>query len=318
MNAPDRRAGELPDARGAGGAATSHSALASRLEALTEALRRARRRPLRTLLALALTGSALALTLAGASILLSLAGPWQRLNVPAQAVVFVAASARNADIGTLRIRALEVAGVATVEHPSREATLAELTRTTPGGALADLRASALPETLLVKFNHNLDPDTAAAAVAALRKLPRVDLVQFDVDAYQRWHGAQRIGATVGLAVAVVLVSLCAGLLMLLPGQFAAAPRDQAQLRSLLGATAADIRRPSLYAGVLFGALSALLSISALMLGQQQIEPLLASLPPWGDAAVSLALPPWPALAAVTAACMLLAGTAAALTARSGG
>ncbi|MFN9806366.1 MAG: hypothetical protein ACK56N_08050, partial [Betaproteobacteria bacterium] len=78
---------------------TAPSALAPRLEALGEALRRVRRRPLLTLLALALTGSALALMLSGITLMLTLAGPWQRLNVPAQAVVFVATSARSADIG---------------------------------------------------------------------------------------------------------------------------------------------------------------------------------------------------------------------------
>jgi cell division transport system permease protein len=179
-----------------------------------------------------------------------------------------------------------------------------------------LRASALPETLLVQFSRNLDPGIAEAAVAALRKLPRVDLVQFDVDAYRRWHGLQRIGATVGLAAAGMLVGLCAGLLMLLPGPLAAVPRDQVLLRSLLGATAADIRRPSVYAGALFGAMSALLGIGALMLAQRVLEPLLTSLPLWAEAAISLTLPPWQALAAVIAGSMLLAGAAGALAARS--
>lgn len=316
MNTPSRRERALPGARRDDSPMTAPSALAPRLEALGEALRRVRHRPLLTLLALALTGSALALMLSGFTLMLSLAGPWQRLNVPAQAVVFVATSARSADIGALRSRALEVPGVATVEHPSREAMLADLSRRTPGGTPAELRASALPETLLVQFSRNLDPGVAEAAVAALRKLPRVDLVQFDVDAYRRWHGLQRIGATVGMAAAVMLVGLCAGLLMLLPGQLAAVPRDQALLRSLLGATATDIRRPSVYAGALFGAMSALLGIGALMLAQRVLEPLLTALPLWADAAISLTLPPWQVLAAMIAGCILLAGAAGALAARS--
>jgi cell division transport system permease protein len=316
VTTPSRRESEPPGARREDSAMTAPGVLAPRLEALGEALRRVRRRPLLMLLALALTGSALALMLSGVTLMLALAASWQRLNVPAQAVVFVATSARSADIGALRSRALEVPGVATVEHPSREAMLADLSRRTPGGTPADLRASALPETLLVQFSRNLDPSIAEAAVAALRKLPRVDLVQFDVDAYRRWHGLQRIGATVGLVAAGMLAVLCAGLLMLLPGPFAAVPRDQAQLRSLLGATAADIRRPSVYAGALFGAVSALLGIGALMLGQRMLEPLLTSLPVWAGAAISLTLPPWEVLVAVIAGCMLLAGAAGALAARS--
>jgi cell division protein FtsX len=94
------------------------------------------------------------------------------------------------------------------------------------------------------------------------------------------------------------------------------PRDQVLLRSLLGATAADIRRPSVYAGALFGAMSALLGIGALMLAQRVLEPLLTSLPLWAEAAISLTLPPWQALAAVIAGSMLLAGAAGALAARS--
>lgn len=314
MSAPGRSPGD-PSGLQRAAPASSPSLLAQRLEALGESSRRIRRRPLFTLLALMLTSSALALTLATAVILMSLMTPWQRLNMPAQAVVFVASSARSADINALRSHALEVAGVVTVEHPSREVILAELGRRTPGGVPADLQASALPETLLVQFAHDLDPATAEAAATALRKLPRVDLVEFDSVAYQRWHGALRVGASIGLAAAITLVALSAGLLMLLPAQIAATPRDEAQLRALLGATGADIRRPGAYAGALFGATSALLGIGALMLGQQLLEPLLASIPPWIDALAALDLPPWPAQAAVVAVCALLAGAAGALAAR---
>lgn len=294
----------------------SPSVLAPRLDALGEALRRIGQRPVLALVAALLTGGALALALAGVTLRLSLATPWQHLNAPAQAVLFVAAGARSADIGTLRSRALEVAGVAAVEHPSREVALAELARRTPGGAPPELRASALPETLLVQFARNLDPDTAAAAATALSKLPRVDLVQFDADAYRRWHGVQGVGAALGLTAAVVLLVLCAGLLIVLPGPLAATPRDEAQLRTLLGATGADIRRPGAYAGALFGAMSAALGIGVLLLGQRLVEPQVAALPPWAGSAITLMLPPWPALVAVVAGCALLAGAAGAVAARS--
>jgi cell division protein FtsX len=291
------------------------SALAQRLDALGEALRRARQRPVFALFALALTGSALALALAGATLVLSLAALWQHLNAPAQAVVFVATSAHSADIGTLRSRALEISGVAAVEHPSREVALAELTRRTPGGAPPELRTSALPETLLVRFERNIAPDIAAAAATALRKLSQVDLVQFDVDAYRRWYGMQRTGAAAGMAAAITLLVVCAGLLMLLPGQLAAPPRDEAHLRALLGATAADIRRPGAYAGLLFGALSALLAIGTLRVGQHLLEPLLTTLPPWAGIPITLTLPSWPVLAALVAGCALLSGVAGAAAAR---
>jgi cell division transport system permease protein len=293
------------------------SVLAPRLEALGEALRRIGRQPLRAVLTLMLTAAALTLALAGATLALSLAGPWQQLNAPAQAVVFVAASARSAEIGTLRSRALEIAGVAAVEHPSREAALAELARRTPGGTPAELRASALPETLLVRFAGDIDPATAEAAAAALRKLPRADLVQFDADVYRRWHGMRRLGGMLGMAVAITVLALCAGLLVLLPGPLAATSAQEGQLRALLGATPAEIRRPGAYAGAVFGAMAALLAIAALLGGLRVSEPVVAALPAWAGAPIVPTLPSWPMLAAVVVGCALLAGASGAAAARAG-
>lgn len=292
------------------------SMLAPRLEALGEALRRIGRHPLRVALALLLAAAALLLALSGATLLLSLSAPWQRLNAPAQAVVFVAGGARGVDIGTLRSRALEIAGVAAVEHPSREAVLAELTRRTPGDSTAGLRAGTLPETLLVLFSVDIDPDAAAAAVTALRKLPRAEFVHFDADAYRRWHGLRRLGAALGAAAAIVTVALCVGLLALLPGQFAATPRNEAQLRFLLGATAEEIRRPGAYAGLLFGAAAAALAIGALLGGLWLLEPALAVPPAWAGSAPVLAPPPWPILGLVLGGCAAIGGVAGAATARA--
>jgi cell division transport system permease protein len=231
--------------------------------------------------------------------------------------VFVAASARSAEIGTLRSRALEIAGVAAVEHPSREAALAELARRTPGGTPAELRASALPETLLVRFAGDIDPATAEAAAAALRKLPRADLVQFDADVYRRWHGMRRLGGMLGMAVAITVLALCAGLLVLLPGPLAATSAQEGQLRALLGATPAEIRRPGAYAGAVFGAMAALLAIAALLGGLRVIEPVVAALPAWAGAPIVPTLPSWPMLAAVVVGCALLAGASGAAAARAG-
>jgi cell division transport system permease protein len=226
--------------------------LATRVRALAGAMDALARAPGLTLLALLLAMAALTLPLLVAALAWPLQGAWSRLDAPAQAVVFAAPGTAGSDLATLRARLAEQPGVASATLVTRDAALAELTRRVPGGALPELKANPLPDAVVVTFVRATPSATIDTTVMALRKLPRVDSVQFDGAWYRRWAaGVDAARVAGGAMVALLVVLVLAGLL----GAAQLVPvTGQAELRllALTGAPAADRRRPFLYAGGLIG------------------------------------------------------------------
>jgi cell division transport system permease protein len=215
------------------------------------------RTPGLTLLALLLATAALTLPLLVAALAWPLNSAWSRLDAPAQAVVFAAPGTAGSDVAALRARLAEQPGVASATLVTRDAALAELTRRAPGGALPDVKANPLPDAVVVTFVRATPPPAVETTVAALRKLPRVDSVQFDGAWYRRWMAGVDAARVAGGAMAALLVVLAmAGLL----GAAQLPPvtgRAELRLLALTGAPAADRRRPFMYAGGLIGLVAGL-------------------------------------------------------------
>lgn len=148
--------------------------------------------------------------------------------------------------------------VAGVDHITAAAALEEFKRLSGfGDALAALDANPLPPVLLIEpATATAGTDSLQRLVAELGRRPGVDLAQLDAGWVQRLHAllrlAQRGVLIVGalLAVAVLLIVGNTVRLAVLNR------RDEIQIISLVGGTAAFIRRPFLYAGVLQGLLGA--------------------------------------------------------------
>ncbi len=228
------------------------SGLATRTRALASAVDALARAPGLALLALLLASAALTLPLLVAALAWPLHGAWSRLDAPAQAVVFAAPGTAGSDVAALRARIGEQPDVASATLVTRDTALAELTRRAPGGALPELKANPLPDAVVVTFVRATPPTAVDTTVAGLRKLPRVDSVQFDGVWYRRWMAGVDAARVAGGAMAVLLgVLAVAGVLgaAQLPS---ITGRAELRLLALTGAPAADRRRPFMYAGGLIG------------------------------------------------------------------
>lgn len=291
------------------------SVIAPRGWALREALRRLAQQPGVALAAWLVCTIAIVLPLAAGSLAWSMKDTWAQLNAPAQAIVFVAAGTTSADIATLRERVQAHPGVSEAIHVPRDAALAELTRRTGPGTLPDLRGNPLPDAIVATLARGLSAESAEATAAALRKLAKVDAVQFDASGYRQWSGLVRAATALAAAAAIALLLLAAGALTLLPRLFAASDADEVRVLSLAGADARLICRPAAYAGALLGGLSAASAIGAVAAGVTWLTPRLAEL---GLAdTVSPGLAPWPVLGGTVVLATLLGGGAGAEAARRG-
>lgn len=291
------------------------SALAARRHALGAALRAMAQRPLATLLALLHAALALWLPLALASLAQPLLAAWQRLDAPAQAVVFVAPGAGSSEIAALRAKLAEQAYVATATHVPRDAALAELARRAPGGALPELKVNPLPDAIVVDFGRGTPPDAADAAVAAMRKLARVDSVQFNGAWYRRWTAAATLGRSIAAGVAALLMLLAVAAVAAAARVPRPVGRDELALLRLVGASAAYRRRSFVYAGALIGLGAGTLAIAGLAAALFGAGPLLATQASVLGLDPGWTLPGAPALAAVVIGATLVGSVAGSLAGR---
>jgi cell division transport system permease protein len=235
------------------------SLLSTRTRALAGAVQALARTPGLAALALLLASAALALPLLFAALAWPLHGTWSRLDAPAQAVVFAAPGTAGGDVAALRTRIAEQPGVASANLVARDAALAELTRRVPGGSLPELKANPLPDAVVVTFARATPSATVDTTLTALRKLQRVDSVQFDSTWYRRWmagvEAARVAGGAIALLVGVLAVTGVLGAAQLVP----VTGRAELRLLALTGAPAADRRRPFAYVGALVGLAAGLLA-----------------------------------------------------------
>jgi cell division transport system permease protein len=236
-----------------------HVWLLRHLQTLIGTLDQMARAPLATVLTLAVLGITLALP-AGLAVALDnlerLGGGWQR---GAQISLFLKREVSEAGALKLAQQIRAMSGVITVEHISRAAALEEFRRQSGFGAALDaLRDNPLPAVLVVRPVSD-DPAAAEELRGRLAALPGVDLAELDL----AW--LKRLAAILDIAERAILIlaGLLGSAVLLIVGNTTRlaviSRRDEIEVIGLVGGTAAFIRRPFLYNGLLQGFAAGLLA-----------------------------------------------------------
>lgn len=264
------------------------------------------RAPLASLLTLTVIGITLALP-SGLYVMLDnlqrLSAGWDR---SAQVSLFLKRDVSEGQALKLASQLRALPTVSGVDFISREAALTEFKRQSGfGAALNALDSNPLPAVLVVRPAASDNPAAVETLVASLAHLPGVELAQLDIE----W--LRRLAAILQFAERAVL--LLAGLLslavLLIIGntiRLAVVNRQtEIEVVQLVGGTAAFIRRPFLYTGLLQGLLGGLLAwllvdVSLWLLSDPARE--LAGL--YGSHFVLLGIGAAPGLALVTGGALL--------------
>ena len=274
--------------------------------ALAQSLLRLREHPLGTLLTVAVMGLALALPLSFYLVLLNLDRFGQTLGEGQAVSVFLQAGDAQAQAQALArtLRAEQTVAAVTLKSPRQG--LAEMAALQGfGPALAALPDNPLPWVLVVEPRVAAGPSQIAALVRQLRADPRVALVQDQGPFRARLDALRGFGARV-MQVLAALLALAALLVV------GASVRNDIQSRSqeievlqLVGASAAFVRRPYLYAGLWLGLLSGVVAVALTMLLEAVLAGPAARVDAaWGGRLGLVALDVTPLLALLLAAAML--------------
>ena len=232
---------------------------------LAQTFARLARSPFATSLNVAAIGVALALPLGGYCVLGNLELVARRISIEPQLSVFLSEDAEKAEVAAVEARLKNAAGVRSVRFISREAALAELSRTAGmGEVIASLPRNPLPDAFVVTLSGG-DPALAEHLEVEFKALPKVAHIQADSAWVRRLDALLRLGRT-----AVVVLSAMLGL-ALVAVTFNTirlqilTQRDEIELCRLIGATRAYVRRPFFYLGALlglFGGIAALAMVLA--------------------------------------------------------
>lgn len=274
--------------------------------ALAQSLLRLREHPLGTLLTVAVMGLALALPLSFYLVLLNLDRFGQTLGEGQAVSVFLQAGDAQAQAQALArtLRAEQTVAAVTLKSPQQG--LAEMAALQGfGPALAALPDNPLPWVLVVEPRVAAGPSQIAALVRQLRADPRVALVQDQGPFRARLDALRGFGARV-MQVLAALLALAALLVV------GASVRNDIQSRSqeievlqLVGASAAFVRRPYLYAGLWLGLLSGVVAVALTLLLEAVLAGPAARVDAaWGGRLGLVALDVTPLLALLLAAAML--------------
>ena len=230
--------------------------------AAADALGRIARAPVASFLSIMVLALAIALPVVAAVGLRSLGAAAASLDTEPHVNVYLELEATDEDARRVE-RALRThADAANVRFVPRDQALAELKATTHlAEVLAALDRNPLPHAFTVRVRTS-----EAARIEALRaewgRLPRVEQVRADFEwsrQLARWTTfASRIVA-VGWALLGVAILFIVGHLIRLQ---VLTRREEIEVSRLIGATAADVRRPFLYHGFAQGLLAGLGALGA--------------------------------------------------------
>jgi cell division transport system permease protein len=232
------------------------------LHALGEALRRLASQPLGSSLSVLVLAIAIALPVVAAIALRSVGAAAAHLDTDPHVNVFLALDATDEDVKRVGAALRAHPEAAAVRFIPREQALSELKETTHlAEILAALDRNPLPHAYTVRVRT-----TESSRIAALRedwsRLPKVEQVLADFEWSERlgrWvrFGDRALAATwllLGAAVAFIVAHLIR--LQVLTH------REEIEVSQLVGATAADVRRPFLYHGLLQGLLAGAVAVAA--------------------------------------------------------
>jgi cell division transport system permease protein len=223
--------------------------------ALAEALGRLVRQPFASALAILVLGIAIALPVIAAVALRSVGAAAAALDAEPHVNVYLALEATDDDVRRVESALRAHPDAARVRFVPRDQALEELKATTHlAEVLAALPGNPLPHAFTVRV-RTTDPARVAEMRASWSRLPQVDKVQADFEWSRRlagWAGFARRALAVGWVLLGAAVAFIVGHLIRLQ---VVTRRQEIEVSQLIGATAADVRRPFLYHGLLQGGLA---------------------------------------------------------------
>lgn len=278
-----------------------------RAYALRRSLRLLAQRPGTLLLAVVLCAVALTLPLLAATLAVGARSLAAAISVAPELSVFLSPAANAQDVKGLQARVEAVPGVMQVRHIPREAALAELAeRSGLGAPLRELKTNPLPDVLVVALAPGVAPATVDAVAAAIRKLPRVDSVQFDSAWYRKLVEIGRIAligsAIVGGMLLVLVAAVTIGAVRLL----ATASSEETRVLRMVGGDEGFIARPYVYVGGAALALATALAVGAVAAVLRLLNPELSELARlYGGTGFEVPMLPVPVLVSLLLAALLL-------------
>lgn len=279
------------------------------MHAMADALRRMAANPVASLLSVLVLGVAIAIPVVAAVVMKSVGATTAGLDTEPHVSVYMALDAGAEDARRVEQALRSQPDVVAVKFISRAQALAELQSTTHlAEVLASLDRNPLPDAFTVRM-RTTEPARIASAKAAWSRLPKVDQVVADFEWSERLARWARFGERLVIAVGVLLGAAVAFIVAHLIRLQVVTRREEIEVSQLIGATAADVRRPFLYHGLLEGlfAGAAALALAALFAAWIGAE-LSALTPAYATEVKVVFLNPWErALLAAAAAAMGLLG-----------
>lgn len=228
--------------------------------ALADASRRLVSQPLGSALAVAVIGLAVALPVLASILVQSVSRATAGFDTDPHVNVFLSLDAGEADVRRIEAALKAHPETASVRFIPREQALEELKATSHlAELLANMEANPLPHAFSVRTRTSEAPRLAAAR-AEWAKLRGVDQVSAEfewAEKLSRWTqfaGRALAGLAAVLAAAVLFI---VGHLIRLQ---VVTMKDEIEVSQLIGATAADVRRPFLYHGWLQGLAAGLAAV----------------------------------------------------------
>jgi cell division transport system permease protein len=248
-------------------------------QALGDALRRLAAQPWASAVSIAVLGMAIALPVLAAVALRSVAALTSGLDTDPHVNIYLALDASDDDVKRIGAALRAHPDVASVRFIPRAEALAELKSTTHLAELLEsLDKNPLPHAFTVRV-RTTDPERIRAATAAWSQLPKVDQVAADFEWSQRLAHWIRFGNEALLAAALLLAVAVLFIVGHLIRLQVLTRREEVEVSQLVGATAADVRRPFLYHGALEGLLAGLAALGLAGLAALWIGAELSALTP---------------------------------------
>jgi cell division transport system permease protein len=230
-------------------------ALRLHAQALADALRRLAAQPVSSLLSILVLGAAIALPVVAMVILESAAATGAGFDTEPHVSVYLALDATADDAKRVEQALRSQPEVSAVRFVPRAEALAELQASTHlAEVLAALDRNPLPDAFTVRMRTS-EAGRLDAVKAAWSRLPKVDQVAADFEWSERLTRWARFGERVVIAIAVLLAAAVAFIVAHLIRLQVVTQREEIEVSQLIGATAADVRRPFLYHGLLQGLLA---------------------------------------------------------------
>ena len=230
------------------------------VHALGDSLGRIAAQPLASAMSIFVLGIAIALPLLAAVALRSAGAVASSLDTEPHLNVFLALDATDEDVKRIGEALKAQPDAAQVRFVPRAQALQELKASTHlAEILAALDRNPLPHAFTVRVKTTAS-DRVAAMSGAWAALPKVDQVQADFEWSERLARWVRFGDRLLWALAIALGGAVAFIVGHLIRLQVLTRREEIEVSQLIGATAADVRRPFLYHGMLEGALAGAVAV----------------------------------------------------------